>query len=89
MDSLFDQLTGSGSILSAAEQSAVGDGKNITIKKNSDVQGRYKKQSGGHGQFGDVKMRFEPSGDNDKPYIFEECVVGGAVIRDRLRFLLS
>ena len=50
-----------------------------TIRKNSDVQGRYKKQSGGHGQFGDVKMRFEPSGDNDKPYIFEECVVGGAV----------
>ncbi|MDO4965796.1 MAG: elongation factor G [Lachnospiraceae bacterium] len=50
-----------------------------TIKKNSDVQGRYKKQSGGHGQFGDVKMRFEPSGDNETPYIFEECVVGGAV----------
>ena len=50
-----------------------------TIKKNSDVQGRYKKQSGGHGQFGDVKMRFEPSGDNEKPYVFEECVVGGAV----------
>ena len=50
-----------------------------TIKKTSDVQGRYKKQSGGHGQFGDVKIKFEPSGDNDKPYIFEEVVVGGAV----------
>ena len=50
-----------------------------TIRKNSDVQGRYKKQSGGHGQFGDVKMRFEPSGDNEKPFVFEECVVGGAV----------
>ena len=50
-----------------------------TIKKSSDVQGRYKKQSGGHGQFGDVKMRFEPSGDNEKAFIFEECVVGGAV----------
>lgn len=50
-----------------------------TIRKNSDVQGRYKKQSGGHGQFGDVKIRFEPSGDNETPYVFEECVVGGAV----------
>lgn len=50
-----------------------------TIKKTSDVQGRYKKQSGGHGQFGDVKIKFEPSGDNDTPYVFEEVVVGGAV----------
>lgn len=50
-----------------------------TIKKTADVQGRYKKQSGGHGQFGDVKMKFEPSGDNETPYVFEECVVGGAV----------
>ncbi len=50
-----------------------------TIKKTSDVQGRYKKQSGGHGQFGDVKMRFEPSGNNEEPYELAIEVVGGAV----------
>ncbi len=50
-----------------------------TIKKNSDVEYKYKKQSGGHGQYGHVKMRFEPSGDITTPYIFEEEVVGGAV----------
>ena len=50
-----------------------------TIRKNSDVDTKYKKQSGGHGQYGHVKMRFEPSGDLEKPYVFEECVVGGAV----------
>lgn len=50
-----------------------------TIKGNSDVEYKYKKQSGGHGQYGHVKMKFEPSGDLDTPYVFEETVVGGAV----------
>ena len=50
-----------------------------TIRKKSDVDTKYKKQSGGHGQYGHVKMRFEASGDLEKPYIFEEEVVGGAV----------
>ena len=50
-----------------------------TIRKNSDVDPKYKKQSGGHGQYGHVKMRFEPSGDLDTPYVFQEEVVGGAV----------
>ena len=50
-----------------------------TLKKRVEVQGRYKKQSGGHGQFGDVKMVFEPSGDLETPYIFEEKIFGGAV----------
>ena len=50
-----------------------------TIRKNSDVEGKHKKQSGGHGQYGHVKMRFEPSGDLEAPYVFEQVVVGGAV----------
>lgn len=50
-----------------------------TIKKKADVEYKYKKQSGGHGQYGHVKMRFEPSGDLEKPYVFEQEVVGGAV----------
>ena len=50
-----------------------------TIKKKSDVEYKYKKQSGGHGQYGHVKMRFEPSGDTEQAYVFEQEVVGGAV----------
>lgn len=50
-----------------------------TIKKKVEVRERYKKQSGGHGQFGDVAMEFEPSGDMETPYVFGERVVGGAV----------
>lgn len=49
------------------------------IKKKSDVEYKYKKQSGGHGQYGHVKMRFEASGDNETPFVFEQEVVGGAV----------
>ena len=47
-----------------------------TIRKNADVEGKHKKQSGGHGQYGHVKMRFEPSGDLETPYEFEQVVVG-------------
>ena len=50
-----------------------------TIRKNSDVEAKYKKQSGGHGQYGHVKMRFANSGDMETPYVFEQVVVGGAV----------
>ena len=53
-----------------------------TIKKKSDVDSKYKKQSGGHGQYGHVKMRFEASGDLETPYVFEEEVVGGAVSKN-------
>ncbi|MCL2188349.1 MAG: elongation factor G [Defluviitaleaceae bacterium] len=50
-----------------------------TIKGKSDVQGKFVKQTGGGGQYGIVNMRFEPSGDLEKAYVFEEVVVGGNV----------
>jgi len=49
------------------------------IRTKVQARGKYKKQSGGHGQYGDVLMDFEPSGDLTKPYIFEEKIFGGAV----------
>ena len=48
-----------------------------TITKKVSAQGRHKKQSGGHGQFGDVFIEFEPY-DTDK-LVFAERVVGGSV----------
>lgn len=48
-----------------------------TIRKSVKVQGRYKKQTGGHGQFGDVWIEFSPCDCDDM--IFEEKVVGGSV----------
>ena len=51
-----------------------------TIRKKSDVEHKYKKQSGGHGQYGHVKMRFEASGDLETPFVFEQEVVGLSLI---------
>ena len=48
-----------------------------TIKKKVKVQGKHKKQSGGHGQFGDVWIEFEPTDSED--LVFEEKIFGGAV----------
>lgn len=48
-----------------------------SIRKKVKVQGRHKKQSGGHGQFGDVWIEFEPCDSDD--LVFEEKVFGGAV----------
>lgn len=50
-----------------------------TIRGSVEVRGKYKKQSGGHGQYGDVLMQYEPSGDLENPYVFEEKIFGGAV----------
>ena len=48
-----------------------------TIRKKVKVQGRHKKQSGGHGQFGDVWIEFEPCVSDE--LVFEEKIFGGAV----------
>ena len=50
-----------------------------TIRGSADVEYKHKKQSGGHGQYGHVKIKVSPSGDLASPYEFEETVVGGAV----------
>lgn len=50
-----------------------------TIKGKIKIQGRHKKQSGGHGQYGDVWMEFEPLGNLEVPFVFEEKIFGGAV----------
>lgn len=53
-----------------------------TIRKKAEVQGKHRKQSGGHGQYGDVKMEFEPSGNLEEAYVFEEKIFGGSVPRN-------
>lgn len=50
-----------------------------TIKSQGDAEGRHKKQSGGSGQFGVVKIRFEPLNPNEKEFEFAEEVHGGSV----------
>ena len=48
-----------------------------SIRKKCKAQGRHKKQTGGHGQFGDVWIEFEPCDSDD--LVFEEKVFGGSV----------
>ena len=47
-----------------------------TIRATATAEGKYKKQTGGHGQYGHCKIRFEPT---EKDFEFAEEVVGGAV----------
>ena len=47
------------------------------IRKPVTVEGKHKKQSGGHGQYGHVKMEFAPYAEGD--YLFQEKIFGGSV----------
>ncbi len=49
-----------------------------TIKRKVEQHGRHKKQSGGHGQFGDVYIRFEPQTESED-MVFADETVGGCV----------
>jgi len=54
-----------------------------TFTKPVDVEGRYIKQSGGKGQYGDCKVRFEPMDANgEETYKFDNAVVGGAIPKE-------
>ncbi len=51
-----------------------------TIRKKARANGRHKRQSGGHGQFGDVWLEIEPlPRDGEQTFIFEDKIVGGVV----------
>ena len=53
-----------------------------TIRGIADVQGKHKKQSGGHGQYGDVWIKFEPREDDSDELEFVDKIVGGVVPRN-------
>ena len=51
-----------------------------TIKGKTKVQGRYKKQSGGRGQFGDTWIEIEPAAEGEG-FVFVDAIVGGSIPR--------
>ncbi|MBZ9936381.1 elongation factor G [Mesorhizobium sp. BR1-1-16] len=52
-----------------------------TIKANATVRGRHKKQSGGHGQFGDCVLEIRPQ-PRGAGFVFEDAITGGAIPRN-------
>jgi elongation factor G len=51
-----------------------------TIRKKARANGRHKRQTGGHGQFGDVWLEIEPlSSSDEETFVFENKIVGGVV----------
>lgn len=54
-----------------------------TFRKTAEAQGRYVKQTGGHGQYGDVWIRFEPN--PGKGFEFVDAIVGGAVPKEFIK----
>jgi elongation factor G len=51
-----------------------------TIRRKARANGRHKRQSGGHGQFGDVWLEIEPlPRDSEQSFVFEDRIVGGVV----------
>ncbi len=50
-----------------------------TITKQAEGQGKYKKQSGGRGQFGDCRIRLKPRRNGDSEYEFINSIVGGSI----------
>jgi elongation factor G len=55
-----------------------------TIRKKSEAEGKYIRQTGGSGQYGHVKLRIEPSGAG-KGFVFENDVVGGSVPKEYIK----
>jgi elongation factor G len=53
-----------------------------TVRKSVKAEGRHKKQTGGHGQFGHVWIEFQPIGDGSTDFEFVDKVVGGVVPRN-------
>ena len=53
-----------------------------TISREGKAEGRFVRQSGGHGQYGHVVIEFSPLKDSEKTFIFEDKIVGGKIPKE-------